>query len=216
VKPVLLAVAFSATITGLFNLSDFMPVPAAVAAGASWGIVLGLLATWLRSKPKAAAWVEDSLVFLGVVALAFAGCGGVMALLMLNGALGSSSLTGETLEAMFLPMIPYYIAANAPLELVIMPVLLVLGWRTGKRRVLIVTGATLYFAMRVWTYIAFAPARLGFAESDHTGAPMTVAERHQAHLDLKVDDPRWILVLTIFAIFLVAASWPRLREVGAT
>ena len=41
---------------------------------------------------------------------------------------------------------------------------------------------------------------------------MTAAERHQAYLDLKVDDPRWILVLVILGLFLVAASFPRLRE----
>jgi hypothetical protein len=211
--PFLLAVPFTATITGLFNLSELLPIPIAVAVGAAWGIVLGIGATWLRSRPKPAAWVEDSLVFLGTVALAFAACGGVMALLMLNGALGSSSLTGETLEEMFLPMIPYYIAVNAPLELLIMPGLIYLGWRSGRRRVLIVIGAALYFALRVWTYLAYVPARLGFAESGHTTTLMTSAERHQAYLDLKVDDPRWILVLVIFAIFIAAASFSRLREV---
>jgi hypothetical protein len=211
--PSALTVLFTATITGLFNLSDVFPVPVAVAAGAGWGVVVALGATWLNSKPLAAAWVEDSLVFVGIFALAFAGCGGVMALLMLNGALDSSSLTGETLESTFLPMIPYYIAANAPLELVIMPALLCLGWRPGKRRALIMTGVAMYFALRVWTYLAYRPARLGFAESDRTGAPMTAAERHQAYLDLKVDDPRWILVLTILAVFIAAASFPRLREV---
>lgn len=213
--PFLLVVPFTATITGAFNLSEALPPAIAVAAGGGWGILVGIAATWLRSKPKAAAWVEDSLVFVGTVALAFAACGGVMALLMLNGALSSSSLTGETLEAMFVPMIPYYIAANAPLEMVIMPALLVLGWRAGKRRVLIVAGAALYFGLRLWTYIAFVPARLGFAESGHTTDPMTAAERHQAYLDLKVDDPRWILVLAILSIFIVAAAFPRLREVTA-
>jgi hypothetical protein len=163
-------------------------------------------------QPRVAAWVEDSLVFVGTIAVAFAACGGVMALLVLNGALSSSSLTGKTLEAMFLPMIPYYIAANAPLELLIMPGLLVLGWRPGKRRVLIVVAAVLYFALRVWTYLAYRPARLGFAESGHTTAPMSAAERHQAYLDLKVDDPRWILLLMILVVLLVAASFPRLRE----
>lgn len=213
--PFLLVVPFTATITGAFNLSEALPLAIAVAVGGGWGILVGIAATWLRSKPKAAAWVEDSLVFVGTVALAFAACGGVMALLMLNGALSSSSLTGETLEAMFVPMIPYYIAANAPLEMVIMPALLVLGWRAGKRRVLIVAGAAMYFGLRVWTYIAFVPARLGFAESGHTTDPMTEAERHQAYLDLKVDDPRWILVLAILSIFIVAAAFPRLREVKA-
>ena len=213
--PFLLAVPFTATITGLFNLSDSLPIPLAIAAGAAWGTAVGLAVTWLRSKPTAAAWVEDSLVFVGTIAVALAGCGGVMALLVLNGALGSSSLTGETLESMFLPMIPYYIAANAPLELLIIPGLLVLGWRAGKRRILIVVATALYFALRVWTYLAYRPARLGFAESGHTAAPMTTAERHQAYLDLKVDDPRWILLLVILAVFLAAASFPRLREVKA-
>jgi hypothetical protein len=213
--PFLLAVSFTATITGLFNLSDSLPIPVAVIAGAAWGVVVGLTATWLRSKPTAGAWVEDSLVFVGVFAVAFAGCGGVMALLVLNGALSSSSLTGETLEAMFLPMIPFYIAANAPLELLIIPGLLVLGWRAGNRRILIVVAAALYFALRVWTYLAYRPARLGFAESGHTAAPMTAAERHQAYLELKVDDPRWILLLLILALFIAAASFPRHREVKA-
>jgi hypothetical protein len=213
--PSLLPVPFTAIITGLFNLSDSLPVPVAVTVGAAWGIAVGLVAKWLTSKPSAAAWVEDSLVFVGIVAVAFAGCGGVMALLTLNGALSSSSLTGETLEAMFLPMIPYYIAANAPLELLIIPGLLVLGWRAGKRRILIVVAASLYFALRVWTYLAYRPARLGFAESGHTAEPMTAAERHQAYLDLKVDDPRWILLLAILAVFIAAASFPRLRDVKA-
>jgi hypothetical protein len=213
--PFLLAVPFTATITGAFNLSDLLPFPVAIAVGAGWGIVVGIAATWLRSKPKPAAYVEDSLVFVGTIALAFAGCGGVMALLMLNGALDSSSLTGETLESMFLPMIPYYIGANAPLELVVMPALLFLGWRAGKRRVLIVVGAALYFGLRVWTYVAYVPARLGFGESSHTAAPMTAAERNEAYLDLKVDDPRWIVVLVILAVFIAAASFPRLREVTA-
>lgn len=212
--PFLLVVPFTATITGAFNLSDLLPFPVAVAVGAGWGLVVGIAATWLGSKPKPAAWVEDSLVFIGAFALAFAGCGGVMALLMLNGALDSSSLTGDTLESMFVPMIPYYIAANAPLELVIFPALLFLGWRAGKRRSLIVVGAVLYFALRVWTYVAYVPARLGFAESGHTAAPMTAAERHQAYLDLKVDDPRWALVLVILAIFIAAAAFPRIREVS--
>jgi hypothetical protein len=214
VKPFLLVVPFTATITGAFNLSDALPLPVAIAVGAAWGIVVGIAATWLTSKPKAAAWVEDSLVFVGTIALAFAACGGVMALLMLNGALSSSSLTGETLEATFLPMIPYYIAVNAPLELLIIPALLFLGWRAGKRRVLLISAAALYFALRVWTYLAYVPARLGFADSGHTTDPMTAAERRQAYLDLKVDDPRWILVLVILSLFIVAASFPRLREVS--
>lgn len=207
---------FTAIITGGFNLSDSLSIPLGLAVGAAWGIVLGLAATRLRRKAILSAWVEDSFIFLGTIALGFAACGGLMALLVLEGALGSSSLTGETLEEMFLPMIPYYIFANAPLELLIIPGLLFLGWRAGKRRILIVAAAALYFALRVWTYLAYRPARLGFTESDHTTAPLTAAERQQAYADLNVDDPRWILLSVIFSIFILAASFPRLRHDSAT
>ena len=215
VAPFLLSVPFTATITGLFNLSDALPVPLAFAVGAGWGIVLGLAATWLTTKPVLSAWIEDSFVFLGTVALAFAACGGVMSLLILNGALDSSSLTGETLEKAFLPMIPYYIVVNTSLELLIIPGLLFVGWRAGKRRMLIVAAAALYFALRVWSYLAYVPARLSFAESDHTTTALTAAERRQAYVDLKLDDPRWILVLVILSILIVAAGFPRVREVRA-
>lgn len=209
--PFFVAVPFTAVITGLFNLSESLSMPLGLVIGAGWGMLLGLVATWLRTKATLGAWLEDSFVFLGTVAVAFAACGGLMAILMLNGSLDSSSLTGETLEATFLPTIPYYIVANGALELLIIPGLVFLGWRAGRRRVLSIVAAVLYFALRVWTYVGFVPNRLGFAESDHTDVRLTAAERHQAYADLQLDDPRWILLLVIFAVFFLAASLPRLR-----
>jgi MFS family permease len=208
--PFFLAVPFTAVVTGLFNLSEFMSVPLGIAAGAVWGVVLGLIAAWLGRRPRARAWLADAFLFLGATAAAFAACGGLMALLLLKGALTSSSLTGSTLEQTFLPSIPYYIVVNSVLELLIVPGLLFLGWHQGRRRILVVAAAALYFAMRVWTYLAFVPARLGFAESDHADTSLTAAERHQAYVELKLDDPRWILLLMLFAIYF-AAIHPRLR-----
>ncbi|ADD42804.1 hypothetical protein [Stackebrandtia nassauensis] len=211
-QPFYLAVPFTAVITGLFNLSETLPAPLALLAGAAWGIVLGLIATWLNTKATLSAWLEDGFVYLGIVGFAFAGCGGLMAILMLDGALGASSLTAEALEALFLPSIPYYIVVNSALELLVIPGLLYFGWRAGKRRVLILAAAGLYFAMRVWTYLAFVPARMGWAEAEHSGEALSAAERRQAASDLMVDDPRWILLLVMLAILLVAAYLPRVRE----
>lgn len=210
--PFLLAVPFTAIVTGLFNLSDVLPLPLAVLAGAAWGMALGLLLTWIGRREAIAAWVEDSLVVAGTTAVAFAACGGLMALLMLAGALDSASLTGETLLKLFLPTIPFYVVANSVLELLIVPGLLVIGWRAGRRRFLIVAAAALYFGLRVWTYLAFVPARLGFAGEAHASAPLTADERQQAYRELMVDDPRWILLLAIFGLLLLAAHLPRLRR----
>jgi hypothetical protein len=213
-QPFFLAVPFTAIVTGLFNLSDSLSVPGGLLVGAGWGVVLGLIVGLFRKSDVVAAWFEDGLVVLGATAVAFAAAGGVMALIMLAGALESSTLTGETLLKLFLPTIPFYIVANAALELLIIPGLLFIGWRAGKRRILIVAAAALYFLLRVWTYLAFVPARMGFAEAGHTSTPLTEAERQQAYTELMVDDPRWIVLLVIFGILVLAMHLPRLRSVG--
>lgn len=215
-QPFLLAVPFTAIVSGVFNLSNLFPLPVALVIGAGWGVVLGLIVSWINKKAMLSAWLEDSFVVLGVFASAFSACGGLVALLMLDAALDSSSITAETLVMMYLPLIPYYIIANTPMELLIIPALLFLGWRAGKRRILIIAAAALYFALRVWSYLVFVPNRLAFAELERSTGPFTAAERQQAYADLKVDDPRWILVLVIFATLLLAAHFPRFREQRVT
>ncbi|WP_350274581.1 hypothetical protein [Kribbella sp. HUAS MG21] len=202
-KPYAVVVPFSALITGLFNLSELMPWPLAVLAGAAWAVLIGLVAQRIGQRWRGR--VEDGLVVLGAAGAAFAGCGGLMAILLLDGALRSSSLTGDALEQMFLPSIPYYIAVNSVLELLIVPAIVYVGWRAGRRRILILAAVVLYFGMRVWTYLAFAPARLAWAESTHSTEPLTAGERTQAAQDLMLDDPRWILLLVMFLLFLLAA-----------
>lgn len=207
--PILLTTAFTATITGWFNLSDTLPMPLALLAGGAIGALVGALGTWIRSRPALGTRLEDAFVYLGAAGFAFAGCGGLMAILLLNGALDSASLTGESLKSTFLPSIPYYIAVNGALEMLIIPGVIALSWRPGRRRVVILATAAAYFAMRVWTYVAFVPARIGWADTDHTADALTAAERRQAADDLFLNDPRWIALLVMFAAFLVATRWSR-------
>jgi hypothetical protein len=210
--PTVLVVVFTTLITGWFNLSEVMPLPLAILAGVAWGVLLSWAASRLRTPPALGAWLEDALVYFGTVGFAFAGCGGLMAILLLNGALDSSSVTGETLERTFLPAIPYYIIVNSILEILVIPAVIAFSWRPGPRRVLILAGAALYFAMRVWTYLAFVPARLGWADEDHAAQVLTAVERRQAAQDLMLNDPRWALLLAMMAIFLIAAHLSRVRE----
>jgi hypothetical protein len=135
-----------------------------------------------------------------------------MTVLLLNGAIASSSLTGETLESTFLPSIPYYIVVNQVLEVLVIPLLLVLTWRPGLRRALVLPAVALYFGMRVWTYLTFVPHRLGWAESGHDTQVLTAAERRQASDDLMLADPRWVLLLAMFGLLLAAGQ---LRSVDA-
>lgn len=206
-QPFFVVVPFSTIVTGFFNLSERLPLPAALAAGLGWGIVLGLVLTWVRKREVLNAWLEDAFVFLAVIGLGFAGCGGLMALVVIGGALESPSLTGETLRAMFLPTIPYYIIATAPMELLIVPGLVVLGWRAGTRRVLLTAAAALYLVFRGWSYTVFVGARTDFAALDQSDAPLSEPEVEQAY-EILVDDQRWIMVLVILGIYLLAAYFP--------
>jgi hypothetical protein len=209
--PLCLSVSFTVAVQTL-GLSEFLPFPLALLAAAGWGIAIGLIAIRIRSKVTLSGWLEDALVVVGAVAMAFFAFGGLVGILLLSSALESSSLSGETLVLMFLPSIPLAIIANAPVELLVVPVLLILGWREGTRRILIVAAAALYFVHRVWTYLVFASDRLDFAQTEKSTAPLTAAERQQFYTDLHLDDPRWILNLAIFAVFLLAAHFSRVRE----
>jgi hypothetical protein len=208
IVPFALVAVFTVVVEGL-SLMEFVPVPVALLIGAAWAAVIGLVAGLVSRRPGFSAWVEDGLVALGCVTMALFAFGGAIGLMMLGTALDSSSITGETMVTMFLPSIPIAIAANVPTELVIIPGLLILAWRPGARRMLIVAAAALYFVHRIWTYLVFAPDRLDFAAAERSTTVLTAAEKAQFAAALHVDDPRWMLNLLIFAVFLLAAFLSR-------
>jgi hypothetical protein len=214
IAPFAFVAAFTVVVQGL-SLMEFLPLPIALLIGAGWAVLIGLAARWASRRPALSAWAEDVLVALGCVTMALFAFGGAIGLMMLGTALDSSSITGETMVTMFLPSIPIAIAANVPTELVIIPGLLVLGWRPGSRRILFVTAAALYLVHRIWTYLVFAPDRLDFAAAERSTAVLTAAEKDQFTAALHVDDPRWILNLLIFTTFLLSAFFSRIREVNS-
>lgn len=209
--PFSLSVSFT-TIIQTLSLSTFLPVPVALLAGAGWGVAVALLALRLSSRVRLSAWLEDILVALGVGAMALFAFGGATGLLMLGAALDSPSLTGQTLVMMFLPSIPVAILGNTLMELVVVPALLILAWRPGWRRILVLATAVLFFALRVWSYVVFVSARLDFAETERSTTVLSAAERARLGAALHVDDLRWLLNLAIFAILLLAAYFSRVRE----
>lgn len=208
--PIGLSISFTIVVQTL-SLSAFVPVPVAVLIGLGWGAAIALVANWVAGKPRASAWCEDVLVALGLVAMAALAFAGGAGLLVMSAALDSSSLTGETLVLMFLPSIPIAIAANTPIELLVVPALLVLGWRAGRRCAIIIAAAALFLIHRVWTQLVFAADRLDFAAMEQSTVPLTEAERRQIAADLQIEDPRWILNLVIFALFVLAAHYSRVR-----
>lgn len=51
----------------------------------------------------------------------------------------------------------YYFVANPLLETVIIPLALLTNWHIPRRRALLIVTALVFYGMRVWTYLYFAP-----------------------------------------------------------
>jgi hypothetical protein len=96
------------------------------------------------------------------------------------------------------------------MELVIVPAVLFVGWRPGRRRALLVCAVVLYFITRVWTYLVYAQRRTETA----TG-PLTAADVRWYRESLVVDY-RVVVLAVVLALFAAAAFLPARAWIGRT
>jgi hypothetical protein len=121
-------------------------------------------------------------------------------------------VTYAVLSALMWPAVPFYITLNSPMELALVSLLVFWNWEVDRRRrVLILVGVTIYFAMRVWTYHVFAEARLDIAR--HTLSQVDVERFKQA------TDFRPVLNVITFICLILAAlvpPWPAPSRLSTT
>jgi hypothetical protein len=105
--------------------------------------------------------------------------------------------------------LPYYLL-NTPLEWLLIPAALLLNARIPKRRTLIMIAATMFFALRVWSYLYFVPDILDWNQGT-TGQPLSADQLDQAALwvDLswiRLGADAAIALLLLGAAFIPGAS----------
>jgi hypothetical protein len=110
--------------------------------------------------------------------------------------------------------LPYYLL-NTPLEWLLIPTALLLNARIPKRRTLILIAATMFFALRVWSYLYFVPDILDWNQGT-TGQPLSADQLDQAvfWVDLswiRLGADGAIALLLLGAAFIPVAS-PEMRE----
>ena len=76
--------------------------------------------------------------------------------------------------------LPYYLL-NTPMEWLLIPAALLLNARIPRRRTLIMIAATIFFALRVWSYLYFVPDILDWNQGT-TGQPLSADQLDQATL----------------------------------
>jgi hypothetical protein len=124
---------------------------------------------------------------------------------MMTAAVSEPSTTYATLSALMQPAVPYFIVVNTLMEALIVPLVIFLNWQTPmNRRAMIIVAVLVYFAMRVWTYLIYAPMRL-----DISTQPLTAADVEWFRQTLATDTRVVLNVIThillICAAFIPAA-----------
>jgi hypothetical protein len=207
--PVIVAVA-GTSLVGLSAGTLGGPVAAMIfgAVGLLWGLLAFFVAKRLARSPRHAAFANVSLYAATFAITCLTGVGLQIMPIM--------DLTVAAAPQFFADLVrppigdaealPYYLL-NTPLEWLLIPAALLLNARIPKRRTLVLTAATLFFALRVWSYLYFIPDILEWNQG-MTGQPLSSDQLDQAVLWVDLSWIRLGLDAAIALLLLGAAFVP--------
>jgi hypothetical protein len=176
--PYSVTVPFQAVIFGFYGQQflpfGFVAILAGALLGVLWALLLGVIAERAARHEGWRTGLANGPLCLGIVATGLMTGGGYMYGAMMTGALAESSLTSAVLSALMRPAVPFYIALNSSMELVIVSLIVCWNWEaTPRRRALILVAVAAYLVLRIWTYLVFAETRLAISQRPLTEADVT-------------------------------------------
>jgi hypothetical protein len=132
--------------------------------GAVWsGILMQVVRFIDRTKRFRSALATGSLIAAGALLVFTLGMGTLeYALMAVAFDDNPEWVVGLTHGVIAQQDILVFIIFNSLLEAVVVPVAVLLNWREPARRSLVIAGASIFYAVRIWTYIYFAPAFFGY------------------------------------------------------
>lgn len=205
-SPYLAAVPFAIAIFSFYGtLLPFglLGIAGFAGAGLLWVWLVGLIAQWLMRRGTWHAWLANATLVVSIIAIGLLTGAGAMYIFMMHAVVQEPSTTYAALSALMQPAVPYFIAINSLLELLIMLLVVFFNWDAGdKRRTLTLIGVGLYLVMRVWTYLVYAETRLDISTHTLSAADVEWFTRTLA------TDYRPVLVLITQAFFIFAALVP--------
>ncbi|MDQ3784528.1 MAG: hypothetical protein M3360_06590 [Actinomycetota bacterium] len=170
------------TVMGMFTGGFLGSSVVGAVIGLAVGLLEGLIAVLVSRRESWRTLLANAPVLLaGLVAGVLFG-GGLLSQLWMNQAwIASPPSSFELIQ----PPIgnglnAFFILFNSLMEWALIPAAIVFNWRIPKRRTLIIAAAVIYYGMRVWTYVYFAPEIMTFYEIPSSG-PFSpeLAERAQ-------------------------------------
>jgi hypothetical protein len=169
------------------------------AFGLLWSLALSALLARVTRRPEWQRRLANGFVVLAIVASGVMLGGGVMYGLLMRAA---ASAPADVLSAMMQPTIPFFIILNTPLELLIVPGAVFTTWQNDTRRRRVLAAAAAFYALRIWSYLAYVPKRMEIA-----AGPLSPQEIDWFQCSMEADD-RSILLAVVFVVFTLAAFVP--------
>ncbi|MDQ3150508.1 MAG: hypothetical protein M3R63_01880 [Actinomycetota bacterium] len=159
------AAAVVLVLTVLSSLQPFGPTVLRAASGLVLGSVMVAIAAWINRREGCRRFVADGTLVLGALATGGLFGTGFIFLPLLDGLLADSPQTLPTIlqPPLGINLSIYYFVANPLLETVIIPLALLTNWHTSRRRTPLIMTALVFYGMRAWTYLYFAPIFMGLA-----------------------------------------------------
>jgi hypothetical protein len=175
------------------------------ATGLAWAIGLGLIARLIRRGEKLRFGLATASLLAAGALLFFTQGAGTLEYMLMGKAMSSMPewLTTITSGPLADQDILFFVIFNTLLEAVVVPLLIFLNWHHPERRRLVLVGALLFYAIRIWTYFYFAPAYFNY---DDVRSTQELVDTLRTRMLLDVG--RMALNFTQAALFLWAAVRP--------
>ena len=173
--------------------------------GLGWGVLVGRIAGWLSRREDRDLKLANRSMLLAVLAATTLFGGSLFAMMLYSAA---SSAPEIVLFLMRPPMkggFTFFLIFNTLMEWLVIPAAVYLNWHLSQRRILIVAGALLYYAARVWTYLYFVPNIFEFMATS-TGGPLSAELVNRVTRWVNLSWVRTTIDGLTAVLFLVAAS----------
>lgn len=169
-------------------------------AGLLWILLLAFLIRRLSSKWRERLATAVLLAAAAILCIELGG--GTFEYLLLSKAIATSPEWIVTLTSgpLAQQVILFFIVFNSLLEILVIPSAVLLNWNDSQRRPFVLAAAGIFYVVRIWTYLTFAPEYIAYGEAAFSAQLVRDLQKRMA-----VDTIR-IAMMIAEVIFLFRAS----------
>lgn len=206
-------VAPASVIIFALGWSNFGPAAGLIGGvgGLVWVLILAGIVRLIQRSERLAGSISTIVLLSAGATLFLTMGGGIYEYMLMRKALATTPEWIVTITAGPLgeQVILYFILFNSLLEIFLVPLALLLNWHMPGRRIFVLAAGMIFYAIRIWTYIYFAPQYIDFGE-------MAFSEQlvNDLMARMSIDNIRFAIQTIEACLFFRAALGPTLSNSG--